>query len=141
MEVTLAVLADYANTTGDGKLNIMGVFDMVRTSVLPARLPQMRLVFIIEAHYAERDRQQAIEIVFQDPDGKTILGLQGAFVLTGSVPGEPLSSHQILELTDTPLFSPGVHLFSIFVNNSVLRQVKLNVLLIEGGEGQLNLGE
>lgn len=141
MEVTLAVVADYANITAEGKLNIMGVFDVVRTSVLPARLPQMRLVFMIEGQYAERDRQQHIEIVFQDPNGKTILRLEGAFVLTGGVPGEPLVSHQIIELTDTPLFSGGVHLFAIFVNNTLLRQVKLNVLLIEGPETQMSLGE
>lgn len=141
MEVTLAVVADYANITAEGKLNIMGVFDVVRTSTLPARLPQMRLVFMVEGQYAERDRHQEIEIVFQDPDGQTTLRLKGAFVLSGGVPGEPLVSHQILELTDTPLFTAGVHLFAIFVNNSLLRQVKLTVLLVEGPETQMRLGE
>lgn len=141
MEVALAVLADYANTTPDGKLNIMGVFDMVRAAALPARVPQMRLVFIIEGQFAERDRHQSVEIVFQDPDGKTILRLEGSFVLSGGVPGERLLSHQIIELTDTPLFVTGTHLFSVFVNNALLRQVKLNVLATEGDESQLQLGE
>lgn len=141
MEITLAVVADYANVSTEGKLNIMGVFDIVRTSMLPARIPQMRLVFMIEGHYAERDRHQDVEIVFQDSNGKTIMRLEGGFIFTGGVPGEPLVSQQVIEFTDVPLFTGGVHLFSIFVNNSLLRQVKLNVLLVEGMETQLSLGE
>jgi hypothetical protein len=35
MEVTLAVLADYANVTGSGKLNVMGIFGEVNPPVLP----------------------------------------------------------------------------------------------------------
>ncbi len=137
MEVTLAVLADYANATVDGKLNIMGVFDVVRTPTLPTRIRQMGLVFTVKGHNAERDQLHDIQIIIQDPDGRTIARLQGAFIFSEDLPGEPLSSHQVVDLRDLPLFTPDIHLFSIFVNNSLLRQVKLSVVLAGGHESNL----
>ena len=50
MNVRLAVLADYANVTGDGKLNILGIFDRINLLQIPAVHPQMHLVLRIEAH-------------------------------------------------------------------------------------------
>lgn len=44
MDVNLALLADYANVSQDGKLNIMGIFQEVNPPVLPFALPQMYLV-------------------------------------------------------------------------------------------------
>ena len=49
MRVPLAVLADYANVTTDGKLNIMGIFNRIFASALPVVHPQMRLVMRFQA--------------------------------------------------------------------------------------------
>src|SRR5215217_3944288 len=48
MEVKLAVLADYANVSQDGKLNIMGIFQEINAPSLPFPLPQMFLVVPFE---------------------------------------------------------------------------------------------
>ena len=53
MDVTLAVLADYANVSQDGKLNIMGIFQEVNPSEIPFVLPQMYLVLSLTAGPAE----------------------------------------------------------------------------------------
>jgi hypothetical protein len=49
MEVTVAVLADYANVSQDGKLNIMGIFQEINATSLPFVLPQMYLVMSFSA--------------------------------------------------------------------------------------------
>ena len=142
MQITLAVLADYANITAEGKLNIMGVFDVVRANILPSRQPQMRLVFMIEGTYAERDRPSQIEINMQDPNGRTVFAVSGEFILTGGAPGHPLQSHQILELIDTTFRTSGVHTFNIFINRELKRQVPLNVLLdMLDPPAQITMGE
>jgi hypothetical protein len=41
VDVTLAVLADYANVSQEGKLNILGVFQEVNPVAFPAGVPQM----------------------------------------------------------------------------------------------------
>ena len=53
VEVTVAVLADYANVSQDGKLNIMGIFQEINPPALPFALPQMYLVLSLSAGPAE----------------------------------------------------------------------------------------
>jgi hypothetical protein len=72
MHVRLAVLADYANVTGDGKLNILGIFARINLMQIPAVHPQMHLVLRIEAHPSELNRAYDVEIRLQDPAGLTI---------------------------------------------------------------------
>lgn len=72
MEVSLAVLADYANLAQDGKLNIMGIFQEVNPPVLPFALPQMYLVISLVAGPAEFDTTKDIKIALLDNDGNEI---------------------------------------------------------------------
>ena len=72
MQVKLAVLADYANVTAEGKLNILGIFDRINLVQVPAVHPQMHLVLRLEARAAERDRVHRVEIRLHDPQGATI---------------------------------------------------------------------
>lgn len=44
MEVSLALLADYANVTREGKLNLLGLFDRIDARAVPWVHPQMQLV-------------------------------------------------------------------------------------------------
>jgi hypothetical protein len=44
IEVKLVALADAANTTGDGKLNLLGMFDIIWGPELPVVWPQMSFV-------------------------------------------------------------------------------------------------
>ena len=62
MDVTLAVLADYANVSQDGKLNIMGIFQEVNPPLLPFTLPQMYLVLSLTAGPAEFNTTRDIRI-------------------------------------------------------------------------------
>jgi len=52
MEVVLAVLADYANVSQEGKLNIMGIFDIISSEKFPTFHPEMKLVVQFEASIA-----------------------------------------------------------------------------------------
>ncbi len=53
MRVALGVLADYANVSADGKLNIMGVFQIVNVIQFPHVHAQMDLVLTLEADPSE----------------------------------------------------------------------------------------
>lgn len=53
MRVALGVLADYANVSADGKLNIMGVFQIVNVIQFPHVHAQMHLVLTLEADPSE----------------------------------------------------------------------------------------
>ena len=126
MNVRLAVLADYANVTGDGKLNILGIFDRINLLQIPAVHPQMHLVLRIEAHPSELNRTYAVEIRLQDPAGAIIFEVKGEIVPRGE-PGQIVSTNQILTLNNLQLEKIGEYTFVVMINNEVKTQIPLAV--------------
>jgi hypothetical protein len=128
MQVRLALLADYANVTAEGKLNILGVFDRINVHELPAVHPQMHLILRLEAHPAERNRAHNVEIRLHDPDGQTIFEVTGDMVPQGG-PGQTVSTNQILTLNNLQLTKTGGYNFVVLVNNDLKSEVMLEVEL------------
>jgi hypothetical protein len=126
VQVKLALLADYANVTGDGKLNILGIFDRINLVQVPAVHPQMHLILRLEAHAAERDRSHKIEIRLHDPDGATIFEVNGDIVPHGEG-AHPVSTNQILTLNNLQLEKIGAYKFVVFVNNDLKTELPLHV--------------
>ncbi|MGH7576354.1 MAG: DUF6941 family protein [Longimicrobiales bacterium] len=126
MQVKLALLADYANVTAEGKLNILGVFDHINVNDVPAVHPQMHLILRIEAHPAERDRTHNVEIRLHDPDGQTVFEVKGDIVPHG-MPGQTIATNQILTLNNLQLAKTGGYTFVVFVNNDLKTEVPLGV--------------
>jgi hypothetical protein len=127
MQVKLAVLADYANVTTEGKLNILGIFDRIQVARLPAVHPQMQFILRLEAHPAERDRAHGLEIRLHDPDGKTAFELKGEVVPRGGGPVETISSNQIVTINNLNLEQTGEFLFVVFVDNDLKAELPLVV--------------
>lgn len=127
MEITFAVLADYANVSREGKLNIMGIFDRVFARQLPSRFPPMQLVVRLEAQPAELDREHAIRIQLADPDGAALFDINGTFTPRGGDPGQAVSVNHVVALADLPLQRTGVHTFGIWVDGNRKREVPLRV--------------
>jgi hypothetical protein len=84
MEVDLALLADAATIDGSGKLNILGIFDRLGTSALPARHPHLSLVLRFSAGVHELGRHD-VAIVLHAPDGNEVVRIDGEMNLSGGV--------------------------------------------------------
>lgn len=126
MRINLAVLADYANVTGDGKLNILGIFDRINLMQIPAVHPQMHLVLRLDAHSAEQNRSHPVEIRLQDPEGVVIFEVKGEIVPRGEA-GMPVSTNQILTLNNLQLEKIGDYVFVVLINHDVKAEVPLAV--------------
>lgn len=126
MQVKLALLADYANVTGEGKLNILGIFDRITVQTLPVVHPQMHLILRLEAQPTERNRTHNIEIRLHDPDGSTVFEVKGDMVPQGT---SVLSSstNQILTLNNLQLEKTGGYNFVVFVDNDLKAEIPLGV--------------
>jgi hypothetical protein len=128
MNVKLALLADYANITAEGKLNILGIFDRINVSEIPAVHPQMHLILRLEAHPAERNRTHAVEIRLHDPDGQTVFEVKGDVVPHGQT-GRTIATNQILTLNNLQLNKAGGYNFVVLVNNDLKYELPLGVEL------------
>lgn len=127
MDVTFAVLADYANVSREGKLNVMGIFDRVFARQLPSRFPPMQLVIRLEARPEELGREHAIRIQLSDPAGAALFDINGDFTPRGPEPGQPVSVNHVVGLADLPLQKTGVHTVVIWINGERKRDVALRV--------------
>jgi len=128
VDVTLAVLADYANVSQDGKLNIMGIFQEVNPPVLPFPLPQMYLVVSFAAEPAEFDTVKDIKIALLDNDGNEMLALEGrAQVPRPQRPGMRAYMNELIGLSGITFERAGDFAFAILVGGETKETVSLHV--------------
>lgn len=128
MDITFAVVADYANVSREGKLNVMGIFDRVFARQLPARFPPMQLVVRLEADYAELDTEHAIRVQLADPDGEAVFDIDGSFTPRGGQPGQKTSVNHVLQLGNVPLQEVGTHRVLVWIDGDLKREVPIHVV-------------
>ena len=128
VDVTLAVLADYATVSQDGKLNVMGIFQEVNPPALPFALPQMYLVVSYAAGPAEFDTVKNIKIALLDSDGKEMLALEGQVpVQRPPRPGGRAYMNQVIGLSGVTFERPGDYGFAILAGGETKETVSLHV--------------
>jgi hypothetical protein len=128
VDVSLAVLADYANVSREGKLNIMGIFDRVFARQLPGQFPPMQLVVRLEARFAELGRNHTMQVQLRDPDGEVVFDIGGEFAPQGVEPGEAVSLNHIIGLANLPLLKAGTHSVAIWVDHDLKKEIALKVV-------------
>lgn len=77
MEVPLALLADSANISREGKLNVLGVFDNIAATSFPTTHAAMVLVIGISASPAEYGLTRKCRIRLLDADAEQLLAIEG----------------------------------------------------------------
>lgn len=127
MDVTLALLADYANVTREGKLNVMGVFSLINAPALPWVHPQMQLVLELEAGPAEWDTQKDIEIKLLDADANSILTAGGSIKVPRGKSGRPVRIHSIMTFGNVKFDAEGDYIFAILIGGETKKHVGLTV--------------
>jgi len=132
MEVTLAALADSANISQEGKLNILGEFNAIHVLKLPARHPSMSLVLRFEAGPAEYGQEKQISIRFMGADGNVVKDL-ATFPMTvpDAGPGKRARILTVQGIQDTELLRHGDYAFVVLINGDQKASVPLEVVPIE----------
>jgi hypothetical protein len=128
MDVTVAVLADYANVSQDGKLNIMGIFEEINPPVLPFALPQMYLVLSFSAGPAEADTVRNIRIPLLHSDGQEIFSLKAQMrVPKANRPGSRAYMNEAIGLAGLKFAQAGDYAFHILIGDDEKATVPLHV--------------
>ena len=128
MDVTLALLADAANVSQDGKLNILGIFNGLGAPTFPATHPQMHLVLRFEANRAEEGKTRQVEIHLADSDGTRLFTISTSLVLPQGMPGQPIRLNHILALNGVRFPKAGDYVFDILVGDDHKAAVDLKLV-------------
>jgi hypothetical protein len=125
MEIRYAVLADSANVSREGKMNITGIFDQVNAVTFPAAHPGASLAIGFEAHGSEVGVHNVL-ITFADADGQRIM--QTKVELTVHPPNDASQAARgghVLPIPLIPLPTPGDYTFDVFVDGRYATSIPL----------------
>ena len=137
MDLKVAVLADAANASVEGKLNITGIFDTVfpigtSTNVPPGEaprllLPPLNLALLFYVHLSEAG-EHALLVRLVDADGGVHLEVGGDFEPPPPDEGSVTSQVQfIFPMFNLNLPSLGDYVFDIYVDRRLQTSVPLFV--------------
>lgn len=130
MEVTLAVLADYANVTQEGKLNVMGLFTHINARVIPYIHPQMLLVWEAEAGPAEWGTRKDVEIKLLDEAANQILSVRGNLEVPRGEPSRPVRINSLMGFNNVKFDAEGDYEFAILIGGETKKNVSFRVSYI-----------
>lgn len=127
MKAAIAVIADCANVESQGKLNIMGIFDVINSPQVPARHPEMHLVVQLIPSPTELSVPIPLEVQLVDQDGRTIFGLRGQAMQQSPTGGEQTTTNVILVLKDVVFERFGDYEFKILAWDEPVASIPLKV--------------
>src|SRR2546425_619094 len=119
MEVKVALLADGANVSREGKLNLLGIFDTLFARSFPTTHPQMQLVIRFEAAAREAGSTRQVEVQLVAGDGSILFRLPGALTVQPHGLGDAIRMDHVLTLNHVQFERPGRYRFDVLVDGRV----------------------
>ena len=133
MDIQVAVLCDAA-TDSHGKLNILGTFDTIFTSQLPAVHPQCSIALRVTFSKIEEGKHQ-IRLSFVDEDGKPVMrGVEMAVEI--AVPDDTifLSRNFVINIQQLKFEKPGLYAIEIAMDGRQEGSIPLLVKQVQRKE-------
>jgi hypothetical protein len=128
MIIPMALLADEANVSQEGKLNVLGVFDRIAAPSFPTVHPKMVFVFRVQSEYADAGRAFLVRLRLMDEDGQVLFEAGGELAPPAVAPGDFASANQIFTLVGIGFPRPGSFKFVLNVGDLPPHETPLNVL-------------
>jgi hypothetical protein len=121
-EVKLAVLCDYALTSQDGKLSILGIFSQMNLGQLPGVSPPFFVVVVLTL-----DRGTfPVRFGIVDPSGGSVLPEEPPpFDVQVDMPGT--DTNLVLQFNNLPLSRPGIYQMQVFLEGRLIYSLPLSV--------------
>lgn len=127
VKLRFAVLADYANVTGDGKINILGVLDQIYAYAFPATHRELVVVNSFETENTEDGAKLDMGVKIIDPDGHTLSEIGGVLQIAGL----RQVVNQIHVFQDLEFQMAGAHEVHLLVDHATVHVMELNLVKIQ----------
>jgi hypothetical protein len=111
VEVPVFLLTEGANVSREGKVNILGCFDILYVGGFPAGFLQFFIWARVETGVGEPGDNVAFTLGLADPDGRTIFELEEHLELAPGEPGYPRSVNLIVPVGGVVFDRPGDYVF------------------------------
>jgi hypothetical protein len=121
-QVKLAVLCDYALTSQDGKLSILGIFSQMNLAQIPGASPPFFVVVVLTL-----DRGKfPVRFGLSDPSGQSVLPEEPPpFDVQVEMPGT--DTNLVLQFNNLPLNRPGIYQIQMFLEGRLIHSIPLSV--------------
>lgn len=132
IKIPLAVIADSANVSREGKLNILGIFQNIAAGIVPATHPLFSLIVTFQGERGDANNEHPIKIQMVSGDGEVMLNIAANLKFNAPPAGEhSVSAHQIFQFANVTFSKFGTYDLNIFVNNEVRKTVSLNLIEVK----------
>lgn len=111
----MAFLADEANISQEGKLNVLGIFDRIGAADFPTVHPKMVFAFRVHAEYADSEHVFPVRVRLEDEDGGVMFEANGEIETPHVEPGEFSTANQVFNLIGVQFGRPGNYKFVLQV--------------------------
>lgn len=129
MKIRFAHLADYAFRMEDGKLGIVGVFDIIRVRQFPAVHPRAYVAFGVTTESSDSG-EIPLSLVVESPDGDEM----ARFTMALSVEDHDADAQAIIPMSQMIFPAAGIYRFMFSVDGRQALSLNLNVVQIESSE-------
>lgn len=127
MRIPVAFVADEANVSVEGKLNVMGVFDRIAAVQFPVAHPRMVFAFRVEADAADGGHVFPVRVRLLDDRGETLFDATGDLAPPVVPAGEFSTANQIFALVGVQFPHPGAYRFTVDVGDVVTHETRFLV--------------
>ena len=128
MKIPMALVADEANISQEGKLNVLGAFDRIAAPNFPTVHPKMVFVFRVEAGYGDGERAVPARIRLIDEDDNLLFDAGGEIRAPQVAPGDFATSYQLFVLAGIEFSRPGMYKFVVTLGDLPPHETPLSVM-------------
>jgi hypothetical protein len=129
VKISMALIADDANISREGKLNVLGVFDRIVSASFPMVHPKMVFIFRAEAEFGDAGRPIPVRMRLIDEDGGHLFEASGEMLAPAVEPGDFAITHQMFGLFGTRFERPGSYRFVVNLGDLPPHETQLGVAL------------
>ena len=137
MKIPMAFLADEANISQEGKLNVLGIFDRIAAAEFPVVHPRMVFAFRVQADFGDGGRSMPVAVRLVDDDGGVLFDAAGEINPPVVPPGEFSTANQVFTLVGLQFPRPGVYRFMVTIGTLAPHETEF-VVSVAPQERELN---
>jgi hypothetical protein len=126
--IKAALLADYALTSDDGKLSVIGIFGNINFPSLPNAYPRFFVVLVISLDAGTH----GVQLQILDPSGQPMLPEPPTVEVRVEVPGA--DTNLVIDFNNLPFNRAGIHQVQLLIEGRLVKTIPLGVQSA-GGQG------